>query len=490
MIVLFLLSVLLFHIFLNISRKQECNLPGPKSYPIIGNALEFLSNDALGVLMRLAEKYGKLFKVTLGSDLYVIMSDPVDVEVILSSTKHNSKALSYKFLSSWLKNGLITSDGEIWHRHRKLLTPSFHFKILENSMNIMDKNSKILVEQLKSQIGKTSFNIQLFIEKCSLDIISESAMGVETNSQISDNNTYLHAVKSVTEISVSRIFKLWLQPEFLFRLSSYSKKFEKSLEIMESVSKNVIASKRKELDDSVSENSLSDADKSKNKKQRIPFLNWMLTESNFTDEEIHSEVMSFLFAGHDTTTSAVSFCIYQLSKYPVVQDKTYQEIMKVLPDDNRCPSIQDLYNLRYMEKVIKETFRLYPPVPMIGRTVHEETHLPSGNKLPANTQVNIFIYLMHRNPKIFKEPEKFIPERFDEEHYHPFTYIPFSAGPRNCIGQKLAMLEIKIVIATLLRSYQLLPANDDKSLTLTTELILRSKQGIPVRLIKRNELSK
>uniref|UniRef100_A0AAT9UTP0 Cytochrome P450 4NU1 short isoform n=1 Tax=Maconellicoccus hirsutus TaxID=177089 RepID=A0AAT9UTP0_MACHI len=403
------------------------------------------------------------------------------LQVLLNSYKHIMKAFSYKFVSSWLGNGLITSHGDTWRVHRKLLTPTFHFKILENSIEIIHRNVNILKNSLEREVGSGEFDIHSYIEKCSLDIIIETAMGIKMNVQTSNEaKSYLNAVKSVTNISVSRIFKVWLQPEFFYKMSNYSKIFDESLKQMEDVSKNVITSRRKELLEKTTPTPTSET---KNK----PFLDFLLTESNFTDDEIHSEVKSFMFAGHDTTTSAICFCIGQIAKHGDVQDKIYDEIIQIFPDGESYANIQNLNKLKYMENVIKETLRLYPTVPMIGRTILEDVVLPSGQKLPANSNINIFIYSIQRNPEIFENPDEFIPERFNDEKLkqYPYAFIPFSAGPRNCIGQRLAMMEIKMTLATLLRSYRLLATKSLHSSTLTSELILRSKLGTPIVLEKR-----
>ncbi|KAK7603329.1 hypothetical protein V9T40_003328 [Parthenolecanium corni] len=479
--------------------KVQCDIPGPKTYPLVGNALEFITGeDPLWVLKRFKDEFKLIYRAWLGPDLYIMLSDPVDIEVILNSYKHILKAISYKYLKTWLRNGLITSHGEIWSSHRKFLTPTFHFKLLENSLEIIHKNAKIFVEQLKSKVDETEFDVQIFVEKMSLDVISEVAMDVQINSQTSTDESYLHAVRSVTDISVERIFKLWLQPDILFRLSPRYNEYQKSLFIVKNLAENVIKSKRKKIEGfdsrSISTEVVKDDSKSSSidsidtsKKAPTPFLDSMLKESKFTDEEIYDEVLSFLFAGHDTTTTGISFCIHQISNYPDVQEKVYQEIMSVIPYTD-VPTIQDLGKLRYTENVIKEVLRLYPPVPMIGRTLLEDVMVPSGYKLPANSHLNIFIYAMHRDPKVFPDPECFIPERFDSRHQiHPFSYIPFSAGPRNCIGQKLAMIEMKITLVNLLKTYKLLPAEKTKSLDLAMGIILRSKNGLPIRLVKRGE---
>nr|QTC11274.1 cytochrome P450 4NU1 [Phenacoccus solenopsis] len=478
-----ILCSILFLVYEKYSKIKKTNVPGPKCIPLFGNALEFLKKeDAMYVLYRLTKQYGNIYRFWLCNDLYFMLTNPKDIEVLINSYKHILKAVSYKYVSSWLGNGLITSYGETWRTHRKLLTPTFHFKILESSVGVIHKNATILKNILAEKVDAGEFDVHHYIEKCSLDIISETAMGIDMKVQTSNSShttSYLNAVKNVTDISVSRIFKAWLQPEILFYLSGYRKQFQDALHIMENITTKVITSRRQEL----LEKNVSSNCEFKNK----PFLDFLLTESQFTDDEIQDEVKSFMFAGHDTTTSAICFCISQIAKYPEVQEKIFEEVMQVFPDENSDITIQNLNNLRYMENVIKETLRLFPSVPMIGRTILEDVILPSGHKLPANSNINIFIYGIQRNPEIFKNPEEFIPERFegDEVKKYPYAFIPFSAGPRNCIGQRLAMMEIKIILITLIRDYCLLASEKLHSITLSSKLLLRSNEGIPIELKKR-----
>jgi cytochrome P450 family 4 len=155
--------------------------------------------------------------------------------------------------------------------------------------------------------------------------------------------------------------------------------------------------------------------------------------------------------------------------------------------DEKDPTIayQELQDMKYLELVIKETLRLYPSVPVIGRYTQED-FLFEGQVIPKDTNVGLYIYGLHRNPEYFPEPEKFDPDRFDNLNGSlPFAYIPFSAGPRNCIGQKFAMLEMKNVISKVIRHFELTPAVPRHELILSVETVLRSANGIKVGLKKR-----
>lgn len=141
--------------------------------------------------------------------------------------------------------------------------------------------------------------------------------------------------------------------------------------------------------------------------------------------------------------------------------------------------------MKYMEAVIKETLRLYPSVPLFSRLVSEPFDL-NGKLLPKGTFISILAYVLHRNPNIYPEPQKFYPERHlvDNEDLHPFGFVGFSAGPRNCIGQRFAMLELKCTLSKLLRAFEFLPVNEFE-MVVVPELVMKSATGVQVRLRKR-----
>ena len=152
-----------------------------------------------------------------------------------------------------------------------------------------------------------------------------------------------------------------------------------------------------------------------------------------TNRQIKDEVDTFLFEGHDTTTSTVSLALYQVSQNPKIQAKLLKEIQE-LDNKDEPLTYQKLQEFKYLELVIKETLRMYPPVPIIGRRLESELDLGDGKIVPANSNFNMSIIDAHMNPEYFKDPQKFIPERFSSENMdgteNPYLYVPFSAGPR------------------------------------------------------------
>lgn len=184
-------------------------------------------------------------------------------------------------------------------------------------------------------------------------------------------------------------------------------------------------------------------------KKRLAFLDLLLEmvdKGTLTLQDVREEVDTFMFEGHDTTSAGMNWALQMLGSHPEYQAKVHQELDQVFgDDDDRDIRFDDLKNLNYLEMFIKEALRLYPSVPMFGRTLHEDCEI-NGFMVPASTQLLIIPFAVHRDPKHWPDPEIFDPDRFLPENSvgrHPFAYLPFSAGARNCIGQRFALMEEK-----------------------------------------------
>ncbi|XP_017473108.1 PREDICTED: cytochrome P450 4d2-like isoform X2 [Rhagoletis zephyria] len=443
------------------------------------------------------EKYGPLYRVWLLNQLGVFSCDPADVEVILSSPHYITKNNLYDLLQVWLGTGLLMSTGRKWHSRRKIITPTFHFKILEQFVEIFDQQSAVLVKKLEALAdGKTVVNIVPLICLMALDVIAETAMGTKVNAQMNPKFPYVMAVNTVANILANRFINVWQRIDWIFRLIARedAKKFFSSIELMHEFTERIIVERRAALEQSLGGDAIPATDAEVGMKRRMALLDVLLQSTMdgqpLSNEDIREEVDTFMFEGHDTTTSALSFCLHLISRHSAVQAKLFEEIREVLGDDEeRAVTLRDLGELKYLECVIKESLRLYPPVPLIGRNFDEDVNL-NGKIVPAGTNYTIGIFVMLRDPKYFPEPDKFRPERFlnesieGGEKMNPYSYIPFSAGPRNCIGQKFAILEMKSAISKILRHFELLPLG--KNVRPSMSIVLRSQNGSEMGFKPRN----
>ncbi|XP_067140052.1 cytochrome P450 4V2-like [Centruroides vittatus] len=460
-------------------------VPGPKSHPILGNigSVTYHNTNCPHVLLfQLLTGFTKVFEKERVFRFWVCfrpivaLYKPEMVEALLSGVRTMDKAYEYRFLQPWLGTGLLTSTGNKWRKRRKLLTPSFHFRILEDFLFIFDKQSKILIDILK-QSDRKLVDIVPLVTMCTLDIICETILGVSINAQCDTESEYVRSVHNIGEMFLARVMRPWLWSDFIFYRSNFGKEFKKSLDILHEFSMQVIRSKKQRL--------LREVNEFDSKPKRQAFLDLLLNhhlqDSNFTEEDIREEVDTFVFEGHDTTAMCLSWTLYLIGLHQEVQLKLQEEQQIIFGNDiNRQVTLDDLKEMKYLECVIKESQRLYPSVPFLGREINEDTNIDKY-LLPKGTTCFVFSYMLHRDPEIFPDPEIFQPERFLPENClnrHPYAYVPFSAGPRNCIGQKFAMMELKTVISTVLRNFHLKSLEERDKILLIAEMVLRPKNGL------------
>uniref|UniRef100_A0A8C7FAQ6 aromatase n=1 Tax=Oncorhynchus kisutch TaxID=8019 RepID=A0A8C7FAQ6_ONCKI len=414
------------------------------AYPIIGNALLFSTNagDFFNQIIEGTKEFRHLplLKVWVGPLPLVVLFHAETVEGILHSSKHIDKAYFYRFMQPWLGTGLLTSTGDKWRGRRKMLTPTFHFSILAEFLEVMNEQAEVLTQKLEKQAGGDPFNCFSYITLCALDIICETAMGKNIYAQSNSESEYVRSVYKMSDIIGRRQRAPWYWPDFIYSLLWEGKDHDNRLRILHSFTQSVIKERAESM-----ENAGSDSESDHGiKRRRLAFLDMLLKatdeEGNYlSHSDIQEEVDTFMFEGHDTTAASMNWALHLLGSYPEVQTKVQEELQVVFGSSNRSVTVDDLKRLRYLECVIKETLRLFPAVPMFARTVSDDCHI-NGFKIPKGVNALIIPFALHRDPRYFPDPEEFRPERFLIENStgrHPYAYIPFSAGPRNCIEPTL-----------------------------------------------------
>ncbi|GAB0099269.1 Cytochrome P450 [Sergentomyia squamirostris] len=501
---LLIIPIFVYYVVWDYNKKKNLLGPrfkGPDPLPIFGNGLMFLGKtppEILALSTKAREVHGNTLRLWLGNHLNVMLCDPKHVEALLSSTTLIDKSKEYTFLRNWLGDGLLLSTGKKWHNRRKIITPTFHFKILEQFCEVFDRQGDTLIEKLKKVDPDESIDIYPLVTLYALDVICESAMGTTANAQLNSDSEYVQAVKDITNVLHLRMFDFLLRPEPFFKISRSARREKKAIKVLHDFTDRVIVARRNEL----LEQQHGNHDENRNGildeenlgiKKKMAFLDVLLQSTvdgkPLTNMDIREEVDTFMFEGHDTTTSGISFLLYNIALYPDVQKKVLEEIRIVFGTDTRVPTISDLNNLHYMDLVIKETMRLYPSVPIIGRQSYKETKLHDIT-IPAGAGIAIGTYFMGRDPELFPDPETFNPERFNVERsaesQNPYSYVPFSAGLRNCVGQKFAVLEMKSIATKVVRNFELSVADNYKGPILMAELILRAENGVHLKIKSRN----
>lgn len=226
-------------------------------------------------------------------------------------------------------------------------------------------------------------------------------------------------------------------------------------------------------------------------KNRLAFLDLMIESTycgvNITDREIKEEVDTIMFEGHDTTAACASFVLCLLACYPDIQERVFEEQKQIFGDAKRSATFVDTTQMGYLERVILETIRLYPPVPVIAREVEENVPLASRPlTIPAGATVVIATYKIHRREDLYKNPLVFNPDRWLEmEHRNYYGFIPFSAGPRSCVGRKYAMLKLKILLSTVCRNFTVQSSCKESDFVLQGDIILKRTDGFRIQVVPR-----
>nr|AZP56670.1 CYP4c3 [Locusta migratoria migratoria] len=464
-------------------------IPGPKGIPILGNALQFNvpTEEFIPILKKLYDEYYPVYKIWFLGVSIVFIGDPDGVEKILSSQQHIVKSDDYLILEPWLCKGLLTRTK--WHDRRKLLTPAFHFKILEDYVHVFNKNSKILVNKLAENASGSTVNIFKYMTNCTLDIICETAMGTTVDAQNGGQSEYVAAVKRMSELFQYRQLRFWVHRPLTFRFCPVYEEQNHVLNILHGFTERIITERKAEY------KSRNSNVRKNLKSKRISLLDLLVEVADetgeLTDLDIREEVDTFMFEGHDTTAASLTWTIFLIGLHPHVQDKIEEELQEIFGDSDREVKMEDLSAMKYLEQVIKESLRLYPSVPQFGRKIDVDIEI-HGYKVPAGAHCIVMPLFMHLNPELYPEPYKFDPDRFTPDKVqgrHPFAYLPFSAGPRNCIGQKFALMEEKIVLSTILRNFRIQSLEKPENIKVTGELILRPKGGMEVKLTRKQRIT-
>eukprot|EP00092_Neocalanus_flemingeri_P025304 GFUD01027436.1.p1 GENE.GFUD01027436.1~~GFUD01027436.1.p1 ORF type:complete len:533 (+),score=87.75 GFUD01027436.1:107-1600(+) len=480
----FCLSLLLLWSFTSRQQSAFSSIPGPQPLPLIGNSLMLVGPSEIVWWQRirnLKTRYGNVVKFYVGTKPQIFLYGAEGFEKILSSSHHITKGFQYEFLWPWLGLGLVTSTGTKWRKHRKLLTPAFHFRILEDFLHIMNDHTQTFVGKLGDHVGQ-SVDIYPLMTHCALDIICETTMGVSINAQNDNNSEYVKAVYETSELVFRRLNSPWLYNDWFYHRTESGRQWHKNLGILHGFTKKIIQEKKDEMKTILKGHDEDDI----GIKKRIAFLDLLIQSSEdgavLTDQDIQEEVDTFMFAGHDTTASNGAMTLYLLALDQRVQNKCQEELDGIFGDSERVATSADLANMKYLTACIKESLRLYGSIPSIGRVTSEEVEI-EGHIIPAGTEIMLLIFMLHRDPKYFPDPEKFDPDRFygDEiQERHPYAYTPFSAGPRNCIGQKFAMMEEKIILSSILRKFNMKAEVEMKDMLITPEIVLKPRNGFHV----------
>ncbi|XP_020280533.1 cytochrome P450 4C1-like [Pseudomyrmex gracilis] len=499
-LLLLILYIILYDFYVHHNRSGRLlrSIPGAPSIPILGSALllQCSQEESWLVLRYFADKIYPVTKFWVGPVCIIFLRHPDDLKTILSSTKHIEKSRLYDTLRPWLNDGLLTSKGSKWHTRRKLLTPTFHFHILRQFVEVLIEEGNHMTNSLKQSEGTVVKDLIPFVSEYTLNAICETAMGISLRNCDMFPERYRKSVYNMGNFIIHRMSNPWLHSDWMFALSPTGRKQAEMLKILHGFTEKVIKERKlyhehtedRYLKTIESDTSTDNVEVIGTRKKRLAMLDLLIAasrEHHITDLDIREEVDTFMFEGHDTTAMGVCFALLLLAEHKDIQDRVRIEVDDVIKDNEGKLTMASLQKLSYLERCLKESLRLYPSVPWISRKLAEDIKCQSYI-VPSNTHVILDIYAVQRDPHYWPNPDVFDPDRFlpdRMQNRHPFCYVPFSAGPRNCIGQRFGMYEMKAMIAPLVHHFYLEPVDSLKNLKIKSDVILRPAHPVRVKFV-------
>jgi cytochrome P450 len=436
--------------------------PGPRGLPVLGSLLD-VRRDPAGVFMRAALRYGDVAYFRIGPRHGYLITNPADVRHVLQDNARNyHKSPLYQKLRVHLGNGLLTSEDEFWLRQRRIAQPAFHRQRVAGLAAVMAEAAREAAAHWERLAARgDAVDVDEEMMRVTRTVVVRALLG-------SDLGPYTDRIDAAwTTLNQFIGEDFWALGLTDWLPSPRRRRFEEARRLLREAVDYVIAQRRGRPSDSADLLSMLLAARDDD------------TGEGMSDEQLRVEVTTFLLAGQETTSLALTWIWYLLSQHPHAQRRLEQEVDGVL--DGRPPEYADLANLPYTRMVIDEALRLYPPAWAFSRQALADDRL-GGYELPRGWLAFVVPYVLHRLPSLWDDPEAFEPERFSPERSADrprFAYVPFGAGPRQCIGNQFALIETHLIVATLAQRYRLrlVPGHAVEPWPLIT---LRPRHGMPM----------
>lgn len=430
----------------------------------------------------------------------MIPTDPDIIKQILTAPSAQEPVRYYKdfvFFREVVGDGLVSLEGQSWSRHRRILQPCFQTGLLKDALAAaIPTKVQNLIHLWKKSEGR-EIDIYTHMSAITLDILGEVSFAHEFNALDTiakwANDSNANEIGEWQDPMMKSLGKLF-KPTMLgivlgiLRLGFVSKYISKG------------RNETRKLLDKAAEDIIQSAKVNPEKRSTKSMIHMMLnatasssdeggSRNSLTLQELKDELKMFIIAGHETTSTLCYWAFYALGKHPDVQEKVLQDIQQHAPSDdkNKMIDLEAVSKMEYFLAFVNECLRLYSPAGMIFRYTDRNENW-NGTVIPKGTRMIIPIFLLHRHPGHWMDADKFMPERWLEQSSngkkkrHPFTFIPFSAGGRNCIGERFARIEAQLILVNLIREFQikLTPAIQSAELEFRTSLTVKSKPKVHI----------
>ena len=412
--------------------------PGPSGKPAIGSIPDF-RRDILGTMLAGWRNYGDVVRFNVGGDAYLI-AHPDHIQYVLRENADNYPKAPFQDVR-WRKivgEGIVTSKGDFWARQRRLADPAFHQdRIVAFGTIMTDATSEMLAEWEPASTRGEPVDVRNEMMRLTLTILARAMFSADV---WRDAHTIGDAVGTMLTHANKRLFSPIDPPEKL-PLPSH-RRYLSARDKFDAVIYRMIEERRS---GEPTNDLLSMFIEARDEQ----------TGEQMDDVQVRDEVRTMFVAGHETTAVALTWAFYLLSLYPEVAERLMEEFDQVL--GGRTPTVDDLPKLQYEWRVIQESLRLYPAIWVFLRSAIVDDEI-GGYRIKKGKNLFISTYITHRHPDFWQNPEGFDPDRFDPQltqNWHRFQYMPFGGGPRKCIGNNFAIVEMQLCMAAILQRYRL-----------------------------------
>ncbi|HEX6802272.1 MAG TPA: cytochrome P450 [Terriglobales bacterium] len=440
--------------------------PGPKPHFLYGN-MPLASKDPLSVFLSWAREFGDIFYYRAGWLHVYFLNHPELIESVLIKNYQNFLKDRVIRNSRWFfGEGLLTNEGDSWLRQRRLSQPAFHRERVASYARIMtDYTEQMLSNWREGEVR----DIHKEMMQLTLRVVVRCLFNVEAEEIGAISAAMNTMMRNTTGL------RMLLPPAARYLPLPSMIEFRRAVRRLDETVYNIIQTRSKAPHDSG---------------DLLSMLMQARDEdgSRMTTRQLRDEVLTFLLAGHETTALALSWTWHLLAQHPEIEARLHQELHTKL--QGRVPTLADLAALPYTDRVIKEVLRLYPPAWSLARTVISDFHV-RGYLIPAGANVVMSQWIMHRDPRYFRDPEQFDPDRWLDpamQKLPRFTYFPFGGGPRQCIGSSFATMEATLILATVAQRFRFQQVPDHEVVPIPS-FTLRPKHGIPMQLANRDVVS-
>ncbi|XP_071332500.1 cytochrome P450 3A27-like [Trachinotus anak] len=434
---------------------KKIGIQGPRPLPFIGTFLEY-RKGIHNFDTECFQKYGRVWGLYDGRQPLMAVMDTAMIKTILVkecySVFTNRRDLG---LNGPLHDAVSVVEDEEWKRIRSVLSPSFTSGRLKEMYTIMLNHSSNLIKSLRKQVEADEvIEVKEVFGPYSMDVVTSTAFSVDIDSINHPSDPFVANIKRMVKFN-------FLNPLLIMTIL-----FPFLGPIFEKMDVSFFPAEVMNFFYSFLEKIKSDRNKN-DRKNRVDFMQLMVdsqisendkndtsSPKGLTDHEILSQAMIFIFAGYETSSSTLCFTAYNLATNPHIQKTLQEEIDETFPEKGQ-PTYEALMQMEYLDMVVNESMRLYPIANRLERMSKASVEV-NGFTIPKGTVIMVPVYTLHRDPALWSEPEVFKPERFSKENkdnIDPYAFLPFGAGPRNCIGMRFALLMMKLALVEILQNF-------------------------------------